>query len=149
MAYSEEEKTEIFDDICIGIVNGLSLRAILNQLGTIPAKTFFEWLREDESKGKQYARATLERSELMFEDMIDIADDSDNDFEDVEITEGVTARKFNPEHVQRSRLRVDTRKWALSKMNPKKYGDKLDVTTDGKEVNTQPTIIFKKFKNDE
>ena len=24
-----------------------------------------------------------------------------------------------------------------------------DITTDGKEVNTQPTIIFKKFKNDE
>jgi len=128
--YSEEEKTEIFDDICTGIINGLSLRAILNQLDRIPAKTFFEWLREDEEKGKQYARATLERSELMFEDMIDIADDSSNDYIKVDIGDGVSVDKVNSEHIQRSRLRVDTRKWALSKMNPKKYGDKLALGGD-------------------
>ena len=46
---------------------------------------------------------------------------------------------LNGEHIQRSRLRVDTRKWYLSKLNPKKYGDKVDVTTKGKEI-TNPIL---------
>ncbi len=39
--------------------------------------------------------------------------------------------QLNGEHVQRSRLRVDTRKWILSKLAPKRYGDKLQHTGDG------------------
>ena len=35
--------------------------------------------------------------------------------------------QLNGEHVQRSKLRVDTRKWYLSKILPKKYGDKINV----------------------
>lgn len=47
----------------------------------------------------------------MFEQMLDIADGSSED-------------------VQRDRLRVDTRKWALSRMSPRKYGDKLALGGD-------------------
>jgi hypothetical protein len=35
--------------------------------------------------------------------------------------------------VQRARLKVDTRKWLLSKLQPKKYGDKLDMNVAGKD----------------
>lgn len=45
----------------------------------------------------------------------------------------------NGEHIQRSRLRVDTRKWFLSKVLPKLYGDKLDITSDHKPL--QVSII--------
>ena len=41
---------------------------------------------------------------------------------------------FNSENVQRSRLRIDTRKWLMAKMNPKVYGDKLDMTTNGNDI---------------
>jgi hypothetical protein len=41
--------------------------------------------------------------------------------------DGGTTLVLNGEHVQRSRLRLDARKWALSKMAPKKYGDKLEL----------------------
>ena len=68
----------------------------------------------------------------MFEDMFDIADDSTDDFIQ---TEG--GRKLNSENIQRSKLRVDTRRWALSKMQPKKYGDKLDITSNGEKIEPQ------------
>jgi hypothetical protein len=129
MAYSIEEKQIIFDNICELIINGKSLRKALIEVGNISAQTFFIWIREDEDKSKQYARATTERAELMFEDMFDIADDSTSDFIETDL-----GKQFNSEHLQRSKLRVDTRKWALSKLMPKKYGDKLDLTTDGEKI---------------
>ena len=129
-AYSEEEKTKIFNDICDLIINGKSLRTALKIIdNSISGSTFFEWIRSDGEKSKQYARATEERAELMFEDMFDIADDSTDDFVK---TEG--GGKLNSENIQRSKLRVDTRRWALSKMQPKKYGDKIDITTDGEQI---------------
>jgi hypothetical protein len=128
-AYSEQNKTKIFDSICEYIVNGKSLRTALKEVD-LPAKTFFIWLRDDEAKSKQYARATEERAELMFEDMFEIADDNSNDYIQTE-----NGKTLNSEHIQRSRLRVDTRKWALSKLMPKKYGDKIDVTSDGEKIN--------------
>ena len=132
-AYSEEEKIKIFNDICDLIINGKSLRTALKIIDNpISGSTFFEWIRFDGEKSKQYARATEERAELMFEDMFDIADDSTDDFIQ---TEG--GRKLNSENIQRSKLRVDTRRWALSKMQPKKYGDKLDITSDGEKIEHQ------------
>ena len=63
----------------------------------------------------------------MFEDILDIADESQSDTyldkEDIERT--------NHEVIARSRLRVDARKWYLSKLKPKKYGDKLETTIQG------------------
>jgi hypothetical protein len=53
----------------------------------------------------------------------------------------------NTEHIQRSRLRVDARKWIASKLKPKKYGDKMDVTSDGKAIKGN-TIMFTDFKDD-
>ncbi len=40
-------------------------------------------------------------------------------------------KTLDHEHVQRSRLRVDTRKWAAGKLAPKRYGDKLQHTGEG------------------
>jgi hypothetical protein len=139
-AYSEKEKTEIFDDICEKIINGKSLRSVLRELNpSIAPSTFFIWLREDISKSKQYEISTKERSELMFEEMFDIADDSVNDYIKKEVN-GIEIEVLNTENIQRSRLRIDTRKWALSKMNPKKYGDKTDITTNGEKITNIPII---------
>ena len=54
--------------------------------------------------------------------------------------------------IQRDRLRVDARKWALSKMNPKKYGDKVDVTSGGEKINNSNPYLTpdqKKLLDDE
>lgn len=117
MSYSQTERQNIFDNICEIIIDGKSLRKALKEVG-LPAKTFFVWLREDEQKGKQYARATIERAELMFEDMFEIAD------EEPERMETKVGSCIDSASIQNKRVRIDTRKWALSKMNPKKYSDK-------------------------
>lgn len=77
-----------------------------------------------------YEKAKRDCAEMMAEEIIAIADDSSNDtFID---DEGV--EHTNHEHINRSRLRVDSRKWLLSKLLPNKFGDKVDVkhgTVDG------------------
>lgn len=82
----------------------------------------------------------------MFEELLDIADDGSNDF--MTIVKGNKEYDIeNKEVTNRSRLRVDTRKWYLSKVLPKKFGDHLDLTSDGKAL---PAPIYGGLsKNDE
>lgn len=70
----------------------------------------------------------------MAEDILDIADDGTNDYMMRERPDGTEYELVNSEHIQRSRLRVDTRKWLMAKMKPKKYGEKLDLTTKGDKL---------------
>jgi hypothetical protein len=62
--------------------------------------------------------------EVMSQEIIDIADESANDtqFDDV------GNPRQNSEWINRSRLRVDTRKWLMSKLAPKKYGEKQEIS---------------------
>ncbi len=48
--------------------------------------------------------------------------------------------KLNGEHVQRSRLRIDTRKWLAGKLKPKKYGDRINLDHAG-EIKTVVKVI--------
>jgi hypothetical protein len=68
----------------------------------------------------------------MADELIDIADDGRNDWM-ARPGNATIGYELNGEHVQRSRLRSDTRKWLLSKCLPKVYGDKInaDVSVDG------------------
>lgn len=97
------------------------------------AATVFNWLRRHKEFVEQYEKAKEEQADALAEDILDIADDGTNDWMEREVGEGEgnTGWKLNGEHVQRSRLRVDARKWIASKLKPKKYGDKSDVHHSG------------------
>jgi hypothetical protein len=84
--------------------------------------TLFRWLAANEHFRDQYTRAKEVMAEAMAEDILDISDDGTNDYYAAE--DGL---RPDTEHIQRSKLRVDTRKWLLSKLLPKKYGDKLEL----------------------
>lgn len=127
---------ELADKICEEIALGSSLRTALKGDDMPSMSMVFRWLREHKEFREQYARATEERTEAMSEDILDIADDGTNDYMEKENKDGGTYEVLNSEAIQRSRLRVDTRKWLMSKMKPKKYGDKLDMTTNGKDLPT-------------
>src|SRR5690606_27993836 len=118
MAYSIEEIDEMFERIIKGIAeDGESLRSVLQRHSMPSNETFYKWLEADENKSKQYARACEERADSIFEEILEIADENNAD---VSISdEGKVI--MNGDVVQRSRLKVDARKWVLSKMNPKKY----------------------------
>jgi len=137
MAYSVEEINEVFNKILIEIENGRALRKILKDDEDMPStQTFYKWIDEDVDKSKQYARACEVRADAIFDDIIEIADDSSGD---KIITDN--GEIINSEFVARSRIKIDARKWIASKLNPKKYGDKLDVTSDNKPIAQQPPIF--------
>ena len=129
MAYNKKEIEEIFDDIVKQISEGKSLRQVLRQTDMPSSRTFFKWLKDDELKVKQYARGCELRSDLIFDQILTISDATQDDIIINEEGKPVT----NHNVIQRDRLRVDARKWALSKMNPKKYGDKQSIEMDVKD----------------
>lgn len=117
--------------ICQYIMEGMSIREIERQEGMPCSTTIFNWLALDKNGFvEQYTRAKECQSEYMAEEMLEISDDAQNDYmkRNHEDNEGW---QENGEHIQRSRLRIETRKWLMSKMKPKKYGDKLRTEHSG------------------
>ena len=123
MAYKADEVENIFNQIIIEIIGGRSLKSILKDEGMPSINTFYKWIEGCEIKMNHYARAMNIRADYLFEEIIEISDDSSNDT--IETDNGPV---MNSEFVQRSRLKVDARKWVVSKMNPKKYGEKQETT---------------------
>lgn len=126
----------LVDRICARLAMGESLRSVCRDEKMPNITTIFEWLRKYEDFSNQYARAKQESADYMAEELLDIADNGANDYMERENKLGDKVTVVDKEHIMRSRLRVDTRKWLMSKMKPKKYGDKLDVTSDGKVLPT-------------
>ena len=128
ITWTEEKKKEAIRLIFEGIYGGKSVRSILDKgdRAILPSfVTFNEWLDQDDKLAKQYVRMCEARADKIFEEIIQIADDTGDDL--IKLNDG--REVVNHSVINRDKLRVDARKWALSKMNPKKYGDKLDLNT--------------------
>ena|SRR5215831_13163150 len=99
---------ELAERICADLASGMTLRQVCRQEGMPDPVTVLNWEKEDrEGFSQQYADARLLGYRQWADELIEIADEA-GDWTD-----------------QRSRLRVDTRKWLLSKALPKIFGDKL------------------------
>ena len=136
---------ELADQICNRLAEGESLRTVCNN-NDMPCKTtVFMWFRTNEEFLNQYARAKEESADALVEDILDIADDGSNDWMERKDAEGeIIGWQLNGEHIQRSKLRVDTRKWAASKLKPKKYGDKIEnihTGPDGGPIETKTLLV--------
>jgi len=122
--YSEELATKVLDSLA----EGNSLRTACKSDDLPSMSTVFKWLRTIPEFAQQYARAKEEGATALFEEMMDIADDGTNDWMETHSKDGdAIGWRENGEALQRSRLRVDVRKWALSKILPKKYSDRIDL----------------------
>ena len=114
---------ETADAICERLADGESLRAICETDGMPAESTVRSWALDDVNGfATQYARARELGYELLADEILTISDDGRNDT--YQTDNGETT---NHDVIARSRLRVDSRKWMLSKMLPKVYGDKLAV----------------------
>ena len=131
MSYSEEQKEEILNNIFNMIESGKSLRFALSQI-PLSSSTFFIWIEEDPEKSKHYAYVTNIRTELKFESI-------EQDYSEEPQRDAETGR-IDSAWVQLQRLKIDAKKWELSKLNPKKYGDKVMQEHSG-EVKTTTTVI--------
>jgi hypothetical protein len=120
---------ELADLICERLALGESMRSVCRDDAMPAVSSVFKWIRENDEFSAQYAKAKEESSDALFEELLEIADDGTNDWMQKNDPEN-PGYTLNGEHIQRSRIRLDTRKWALSKLKPKRYGDRIqqDVT---------------------
>ncbi len=97
----------------------------------------FRWIAKHAEFRETYTLARETQAEVMAHEILDISDNATNDWmarqSESEKGAGIdTGWVLNGEHVQRSRIRCDNRKWLASKLLPKKYGDKLELAGDPK-----------------
>ena len=118
-------------DICTLIsTTTLGLRDICDSQDKFPDQnTFYRWMLSHAELRELYARAKESQMEALAEEIFEIADDKPI----ATITFGENGVKtcVDAAGVQRNRLRVDTRKWVMSKLAPKKYGEKLRAQRPG------------------
>ena len=132
---------ELADSICEQLADGMSLRDIC-KADDMPSKgTVFRWLAQNQAFQDQYAHARDAQADVLADEILSIADDGTNDWQEKYGKDGEqTGWQVNGEAVQRSRLRVDSRKWIASKLKPKKYGDKIEQEIKG-EIGLTVNIV--------
>lgn len=162
MRYTEEEKREkatiiidyIFDNHC-------SVLEAIKKTKACGRQMFYDVIKEYEDIRDNYTRAIKCREDHIFDEILKIADthevidlvetiEYDNgtkiryDKEGNEIGEErniTSSRKVTEkEAIEQRKLQIEARKWVLGRMNPKKYGNKVDVTSDGEKIQA-PAIL--------
>ena len=117
---------EIVATILDRVANGEPLSKVCDAPNMPTRKSFFEWVAKDPAILTGYNLAIEMRADLYAEETIEIADDGRRDYTVTEDGREVP----DHDHIARSRLRVDARKWYASKLAPKKYGEAMKVSGD-------------------
>lgn len=115
---------EMAEKICEKIANGRSLRSICAEDGMPTTSTVCKWLNENKEFSEQYARARDKQADYFAEEIIEIADSA----------EAESAA------VAKAKLQIDARKWAASKIAPKKYGDKQEIDVKSSDGSMTPAV---------
>jgi hypothetical protein len=120
LVWSPEQKKITADKVFNEMRQGLSAYKACLKVG-VPQSTLNHWLNDDAELAADYARAREELHEFIAAEIVAIADAPVPSNE---------KGGLDPGAIQKQRLQVDTRKWLLSKLAPKKYGDKIEVSGD-------------------
>jgi hypothetical protein len=118
---------DIADRVLARIAEGSSLRKA-SQAEGISHCSVLDWIRADKELANQYARVKEISCQMWADQIIEISDEEN--YEPVpgpRDEDEAREVRFDATAVVRNRLRVDSRKWLLSKLLPKVYGDKLEL----------------------
>lgn len=118
---------EVADDICMLLAQEESLRKICERPSMPNKSTVIRWLKENPEFCDQYARAREMQADSLLDEMLDIADCA------------------TPENVSVAKLRVDSRKWYITKVAPKKYGDRITQEISGTVTNQNIELTRSEF----
>lgn len=118
---------------------GKSLRSVC-ELNSVKPSTFLLWVSNDSVLSEQYARAMQVRADTHFSEIVEISDKQ-------EIGTVETAKEWGTEiktadMVEHRKLRIDARKWVIARMNPRKYGDKLELAGN---TESPLTVVVKSY----
>lgn len=117
-----EDRAKVSALVLQGMRSGLSALKACEAAG-VHQSTFNDWLNADAALAVDYARAREDLIERMAQEVLELSDS------DVGL---LPDGKKDWAAVQKHKLQVDTRKWLLSKLAPKKYGDRLELAGDEK-----------------
>jgi hypothetical protein len=135
--YSDEDKARISAAVLARMEGGQTAFKACEAEG-VPYVTFNWWCGEQPALAEAYARAREGLIARMAQELADIAD------EPVILTPD---GKLDSAAVQKQRLQIDTRKWLLSKLAPKKYGERLELAGDADSpIKAAVTVEFVKAK---
>lgn len=116
------------DKLCAELAQGKSMRTVTKSTTMPHMATIFRWLRIHDDFCEQYTRAKEESADALTDEMLDIADNATNDYMEELGKDGQSkGYQLNGDHVRRSTLRIETRKWLASKLKPKRYGNNVSV----------------------
>lgn len=125
--------TVLEDEICEEIAfSELGIEALCKNFPNWPSpRAIYRRIESDPGMRQKYARARERQADFLAQQIIEIADDGRRDYK---LGDGDSAEPLvDHDHIARARLRVDARKWAASKLAPKKYGDKVQQEHTGPE----------------
>jgi hypothetical protein len=127
---------EIGEEICLKIsTSGKGIVPLCKENPHWPChQTIFEWRIKIKEFGDLYAKAKQDQIETLIDDCIDISDDTSHDTIIKQNRDGTEYETCNSEWINRSRLRIDTRKFLAQKLAPKIYGDKIQKEDDEKNI---------------
>lgn len=120
---------ELAAEVCERLANGETLLAICRDKHMPSAGGIRSWVLDDrEGFADDYARARQLQMDNWADELLEIANDGSNDWMERHERDGSVKMVANHEHISRSKLRIDTKKWLMSKVFPRMYADKLAVT---------------------
>lgn len=139
--YSAQERVEIEARIIEGLSKGTPLAQLCREDGMPDRSTAWRWAEEDEVLAQRIAHAREDGFDALAEECLEIADDATNDFVEKKRPDGSEHTAFDAEHVQRSKLRIETRLKLLAKWDPRRYGELIKL---GGDERTPFQIIINK-----
>lgn len=125
MPAHSKKTAEVTDAIIRRISEGEPLAVICRDPGMPTPACWGNWLKEDESLVIAYARAREIGFDAIAAECLSIAEDGSKDYATKKREDGSAYEAFDSEHVQRSKLRIETRLKLLAKWDPKRYGEKV------------------------
>jgi hypothetical protein len=126
-----EYSPELADRICEELAGGKTLTEICRADGMPNRATIWRWKEAHEDFRAKYERAQIDQAHGWADEIIEIADDGRNDWMERNGKDVTPGYVLNGEHVQRSRVRIDTRKFLMSKIVPRLYGDRVQAEISG------------------
>jgi hypothetical protein len=124
---------ELADEICDRIANGEPLRVICRDDGMPSWRTVYDWRARHPEFFTRIAQARDVGYDAIAEEALEIADTPRIGVRREDSDDG--CKEIRDDMLGHRRLQVETRLKLLAKWAPKKYGDKIDVTTGGDSLN--------------
>ena len=121
--YTAAEREAIHAEVCELIATGMPSRAACRRVG-VDRGLWSSWLVRDLVDGSRYAQAREAAADVLAESVV------------------ATAIRMSREDPQAARVVVDAKKWVAARMFPKRWGDRVDVTSGGEAIQPAGVVVL-------